>query len=117
MCQVEGSMLASQFCGRWEETLKRCSDWKVFLDYDADIYHRLLHGSKAAEFWWTAAHTILGVNWLFSDGLYSNIVSALVYKIKRVEYIYSFFFTLYTNKERRWTRGWFHYWYTELLPI
>ena len=35
-------MLATQFSGRWEETLKRCNDGKIFLDYDADEFRLIL---------------------------------------------------------------------------
>ena len=39
LCQIEGSLLASQFSGRWwEDNMKKDTDDRVFLDYDADEF-------------------------------------------------------------------------------
>ena len=38
LCQVEGSLLSSQFSGRWEKSVKRTEDGSVFLDYDPDLF-------------------------------------------------------------------------------
>ena len=38
VCHFEGSMLASQFSGRWDATLTKDADERVFLDYDPDEF-------------------------------------------------------------------------------
>ena len=42
LCQVEGSLLASMFSGRWEDSLKRDKDGAVFLDFNPQYFVLIL---------------------------------------------------------------------------
>ncbi len=42
LCQVEGSLLASMFSGRWEDSLKRDKDGAVFFDFNAQHFVLIL---------------------------------------------------------------------------
>jgi len=42
MCAVEGSMLAAQFSGRWDDGLKRDDQGLIFIDYSERIFMPLL---------------------------------------------------------------------------
>ena len=42
LCQVEGSLLASMFSGRWEDSLKRDKDGAVFFDFNPQHFALIL---------------------------------------------------------------------------
>ena len=42
LCQVEGSLLASMFSGRWEDSVQRDQDGAVFLDFNPQHFTVIL---------------------------------------------------------------------------
>ena len=42
LCLIEGSMLAIQFSGRWEDSMKKDEDGRIFLNYDPDSFKLIL---------------------------------------------------------------------------
>jgi hypothetical protein len=49
MCLIEGSMLASQFSGRWEDSMKKGEDGRIFLNYDPDKFKLILSELRECE--------------------------------------------------------------------
>ncbi|CAB4044374.1 Chaperone dnaK2, partial [Paramuricea clavata] len=49
LCQVEGSLLASMFSGRWEERLKKDKHENVFLDFNPDCFKLILNYLRAKK--------------------------------------------------------------------
>ena len=49
LCQVEGSLLATMFSGRWEDGLKRDEDGAVFLDYNPQYFGYILDYLRAKK--------------------------------------------------------------------
>ena len=49
LCQVEGSLLASMFSGRWEERLKKDKHGNVFLDFNPDCFKLILNYLRAKK--------------------------------------------------------------------
>ena len=47
LCQVENSLLATMFSGRWEESLERDQDGAVFLDYNPQYFLLILDYLRA----------------------------------------------------------------------
>ena len=47
LCQVEGSLLASMFSGRWEDGLKRDKDGAVFFDFNPQYFFLILEYLRA----------------------------------------------------------------------
>ena len=48
-CQIEGSMLATKFSGRWEGNMKKDEDGRVFLNYDPDEFKLILKELRKCE--------------------------------------------------------------------
>ena len=48
-CQAEGSMLATKFSGRWEGSMKKDADGRVFLNYDPDEFKLILKELRKYE--------------------------------------------------------------------
>ncbi|CAB4040842.1 SH3KBP1-binding 1 [Paramuricea clavata] len=49
LCQVEGSLLASMFSGRWEDGLKRDKDGAIFFDFDPQYFVIILAYLRARK--------------------------------------------------------------------
>ncbi|CAB4034760.1 Chaperone dnaK2 [Paramuricea clavata] len=49
LCQVEGSLLASMFSGRWEDGLKRDKDGAIFFDFDPQYFVIILGYLRARK--------------------------------------------------------------------
>ena len=49
LCQVEGSLLASMFSGRWEDRLKRDKDGAVFFDFNPQYFILILDYLRARK--------------------------------------------------------------------
>ena len=49
LCQVEGSLLASKFSGRWEDKLKKDKQGNVFLDFNPDCFKLILNYLRAKK--------------------------------------------------------------------
>lgn len=49
LCQVEGSLLASMFSGRWEDRLKKDKQGNVFLDFNPDCFKLILNYLRAKK--------------------------------------------------------------------
>mgnify|MGYP002804276353 FL=1 len=49
LCQVEGSLLASMFSGRWEDCLKRDKDGAVFFDFSPQYFVPILDYLRARK--------------------------------------------------------------------
>ena len=49
LCQVEGSLLASMFSGRWEDKLKKDKQGNVFLDFNPDCFKLILNYLRAKK--------------------------------------------------------------------
>ena len=49
LCQVENSLLATMFSGRWEESLERDQDGVVFLDYNPQYFVLILDYLRATK--------------------------------------------------------------------
>ena len=49
LCQVEGSLLASMFSGRWENTLSRDEDGRVFFDFNPQYFILILDFLRARK--------------------------------------------------------------------
>ena len=49
LCQVEGSLLASMFSGRWEDRLKKDKHGNVFLDFNPDCFKLILNYLRAKK--------------------------------------------------------------------
>ena len=47
LCQIEGSLLASMFSGRWESNLERDEDGRVFLDFNPKFFILILDYLRA----------------------------------------------------------------------
>ena len=50
LCQVEESMLATMFSGRWETDIERDEDGHVFLDYNPELFALVLDYLRAKKF-------------------------------------------------------------------
>ncbi len=50
LCQVEGSLLARMFSGRWEDSVERDQDGAVFLDYNPQYFVPILNYLRAKTF-------------------------------------------------------------------
>ena len=49
LCQVEGSLLASMFSGRWEDRLKKDKHDNVFLDFNPECFKLILNYLRAKK--------------------------------------------------------------------
>ena len=49
LCQVEGSLLASMFSGRWEDGLKKDKQGNVFLDFNPTCFKLILNYLRAKK--------------------------------------------------------------------
>ena len=49
LCQIEGSLLASMFSGRWEDRLKRDKDGAVFFDFNPQYFILILDYLRARK--------------------------------------------------------------------
>ena len=49
LCQVEGSLIASMFSGRWEDRLKKDKQGNVFLDFNPDCFKLILNYLRAKK--------------------------------------------------------------------
>ena len=49
LCQVEGSLLASMFSGRWEDGLKRDKDGAIFFDFNPQYFVIILDYLRAKK--------------------------------------------------------------------
>ncbi|XP_046851096.1 uncharacterized protein LOC124444516 isoform X1 [Xenia sp. Carnegie-2017] len=49
LCQIDGSLLASMFSGRWEDRLTKDKDGNVFLDYDPECFKFILNYLRAKK--------------------------------------------------------------------
>ena len=49
LCMVERSMLASQFSGRWENTVKRDEEGRIFFNWDPDYFKMILRELRECE--------------------------------------------------------------------
>ena len=49
LCQVEGSLLASMFSGRWEDNIKRDEDGAVFFDFNSQYFILILDYLRAKK--------------------------------------------------------------------
>ena len=49
LCQVEGSMLASLFSGRWEDNVQRDDDGHIFFDYNPKLFAIVLDFLRAKK--------------------------------------------------------------------
>ena len=49
LCQVEGSLLASMFSGRWEDSLERDQDGAIFLDFNPQYFLVILDYLRAKK--------------------------------------------------------------------
>ena len=49
LCQVEGSLLASMFSGRWEDSLERDQDGAVFFDFNPQCFVLILEYLRAKK--------------------------------------------------------------------
>ena len=49
LCQVENSLLATMFSGRWDESLERDQDGVVFLDYNPQFFVSILDYLRATR--------------------------------------------------------------------
>ena len=47
LTSVEGSMLASRFSGRWDESLEKDSDGNFFLDLDLELFKPMINYLRA----------------------------------------------------------------------
>jgi hypothetical protein len=47
LCQVEGSLLASMFSGRWEDSLARDEDGRIFFDFNPQYFVYILDYLRA----------------------------------------------------------------------
>ena len=47
LCQVEGSLLASMFSGRWEDSLTRDEDGRIFFDFNPQYFVYILDYLRA----------------------------------------------------------------------
>jgi len=49
LCQIEGSMLASRFSGRWDETIERDRDGNFFIDQPYELFGPFLDFLRAGQ--------------------------------------------------------------------
>ena len=49
LCQIDGSLLATMFSGRWEDRLTKDKDGNVFLDYDPECFKFILNYLRAKK--------------------------------------------------------------------
>jgi hypothetical protein len=49
LCQVEGSLLASMFSGRWEDSLERDKDGAIFFDFNPQYFLVILEYLRAKK--------------------------------------------------------------------
>jgi hypothetical protein len=49
LCQVEGSLLASMFSGRWEDSLERDKDGAIFFDFNPQYFLVILDYLRAKK--------------------------------------------------------------------
>ena len=49
LCQVEGSMLAAMFSGRWKNNIEQDEDGHVFLDYNPKLFALVLDYLRAKK--------------------------------------------------------------------
>ena len=49
LCQVEGSLLASMFSGRWEDSLERDKDGAIFFDFNPQYFFVILEYLRAKK--------------------------------------------------------------------
>ena len=49
LCQIEGSLLAIMFSGRWEDSVERDEDGHIFLDYNPELFACVLDYLRAKK--------------------------------------------------------------------
>ena len=49
LCQIEGSLLAAMFSGRWEDNVERDEDGHAFLDYNPELFASVLDYLRAKK--------------------------------------------------------------------